>query len=411
MTRRDPLEVAKAILENNLAEQEMSDSEKQMEMMAMKEAMMKEMSDRDASDEEMEEMMNKMEKMSYDSMKEMMKREGIKYEAYVAEEDIEEEVEEELEEEKEEKEVDKVKTDEPDSTRGDTESDLETLKGSKKMKKATTTVKPSAASGEVVDDPAKLPMKEDLDALFNGEELSEEFREKAAVIFESAINYRVEQIREELETQCQSELEESKDEFRAELTEKLDDYLSYVVEEWMKENKLAVERGIRGDVAESFMSGLKTLFEDHYITVPTDKYDLLEGLYEKVENLESKLNEQLERNTELRKENMVSRCINIFTEVAEGLTETDEEKLRSLAEGLEFESEDQFRDKLTVLRENYFGDSESTNELASEIISEDYTEVPEDDAPTSTVNLSEEMKAYSSMLSRSAYVEKQTKTF
>lgn len=411
MTRRDPLEVAKAILENNLAEQEMSDSEKQMEMMAMKEAMMKEMSDRDASDEEMEEMMNKMEKMSYDNMKEMMKREGIKYEAYVAEEDIEEEVEEELEEEKEEKEVDKVKTDEPDSTRGDTESDLETLKGSKKMKKATTTVKPSAASGEVVDDPAKLPMKEDLDALFNGEELSEEFREKAAIIFESAINYRVEQIREELETQCQSELEESKDEFRAELTEKLDDYLSYVVEEWMKENKLAVERGIRGDVAESFMSGLKTLFEDHYITVPTDKYDLLEGLYEKVENLESKLNEQLERNTELRKENMVSRCINIFTEVAEGLTETDEEKLRSLAEGLEFESEDQFRDKLTVLRENYFGDSESTNELASEIISEDYTEVPEDDAPTSTVNLSEEMKAYSNMLSRSAYVEKQTKTF
>lgn len=405
MTRRDPLEVAKAILENNLAEQEMSNSEQEMEMQAMKEAMMKEMSDRDASDEEMEEMMGKMENMSYKEMKEMMKREGIKYETYVAEED--------LEEQKEEPEVAKVKTDEPDASRAEAESDLETLKGAKKMKKATTTVKSSNASSEMpTDDPAKLPMKEDLDALFNGEELSEDFKEKASVIFESALNYRVSQIREELEEQFQTELEESKDEFRSELTEKLDDYLSYVVEEWMKENKLAVERGIRGDIAESFMKGLKTLFEDHYITVPDDKYDLLEGLYERIEGLEGKLNEQIERNTELRKESLVSRCINIFTEVAEGLTETDEEKLRSLAEGLEFENEDQFRDKLTVLRENYFGASESTNELASEILSEGYTEITEeDDAPTRSVNLSEQMKAYSQMLSRSAFIEKQTKTF
>ena len=179
-------------------------------------------------------------------------------------------------------------------------------------------------------------MKEDLDALFNGEELSEDFKEKASVIFESAINYRVNQIREELEEQFTAELEESKDEFRSELTEKLDDYLSYVVEEWKKEYKLAVERGIRGDIAESFMTGLKTLFENHYITVPNDKYDLLEGLYGKVDTLENKLNEQIEKNTNLRKEALVSRCINIFTEVAEGLTETEEEKLRSLAEGLEF---------------------------------------------------------------------------
>jgi len=403
MTRRDPLEVAKAILESNLAEQEMNASEKEVEMEAMKEAMMKEMSDRDASDEEMEEMMSKMEKMSYTQMKEMMKREGVKYETYVAEEDIDEAVEE--------PEVDKVKTDTPEASRGEAESDLETLKGAKKMKKATTTIKPSNASSEVVDKTSQLPMKEDLDALFSGEELSEEFKEKASVIFESAIKYRVSQIREELEEQFSSELEESKDEFRAELTEKLDDYLSYVVEEWMKENKLAVERGIRGDIAESFMTGLKSLFENHYITVPNDKYDLLEGLYGKIDTLENKLNEQIEKNTNLRKEALVSRCINIFTEVAEGLTETEEEKLRSLAEGLEFEDEDQFRDKLTVLRENYFGDTGETNGLASEILSESYTEVEEeDDAPTRNVNLSEQMKAYSHMLSRSAYIEKQTKT-
>lgn len=405
MTRRDPLEVAKAILENNLDEQEMNASEQEMEMQAMKEAMMKEMSDRDASDEEMEEMMSKMEKMSYTEMKEMMKREGVKYETYVAEEEIEEEVDE--------PEVDKVKTDEPSSTRGDTESDLETLKKAKSMKKVSSgTIKPSNASAEVVDKPSQLPMKEDLDALFSGEELSEEFKEKASIIFESAIKYRVSQIQEELEQQFSTELEESKDEFRAELTEKLDDYLSYVIEEWMKENKLAVERGIRGDIAESFMTGLKSLFENHYITVPNDKYDLLEGLYGKIETLENKLNEQLDKNTNLRKEALVSRCINIFTEVADGLTETEEEKLRSLAEGLEFEDEDQFRDKLTVLRENYFGDNGETNGLASEILSESYTEIEEDDdAPTRTVNLSEQMKAYSNMLSRSAHVEKQTKTF
>jgi hypothetical protein len=401
MTRRDPLQVAKAILENNLAEQEQTASEQEMEMEAMKEAMMKEMSHRDASDEDMEEMMVKMERMSYKEMKEMMKREGVKYETYVSEEVIEDEPE-----------VAKKKADTPDATRAEAESDLETLKGAKKMKKATTTIKPSNASSEMpTDDPSKLPMKEDLDALFNGEELSEDFKEKASVIFESAINYRVNQIREELEEQFTAELEESKDEFRSELTEKLDDYLSYVVEEWMKENKLAVERGIRGDIAESFMTGLKTLFENHYITVPNDKYDLLEGLYGKVDTLENKLNEQIEKNTNLRKEALVSRCINIFTEVAEGLTETEEEKLRSLAEGLEFEDEDQFRDKLSILRENYFGDSGETNGLASEILSESYTEVEEeDDAPTRSVNLSEQMKAYSHMLSRSAYVEKQTKT-
>jgi hypothetical protein len=248
-------------------------------------------------------------------------------------------------------------------------------------------------------------MKEDLDALFTGEELTEDFKEKASVIFESAINMRVEALVEEIEAEHAAQLEEDKEEFRNELSAKMDDYLSYVVEEWMKDNELAIERGLRGDIAESFMTGLKGLFEDHYITVPDDKYDILEGLYTKVSGLETKLDEQIQKNTELNKDAMVSRCINVFAEVSEGLTDAENEKLQSLAEGLEYDSEDQFRDKLTVLRENYFNDVSETNELANEIVGDTINESAEEvHAPS----LEGSMKFYSDMLTRSAIVEKQT---
>ena len=407
MTRKDPLETAKAILEGNRSSlTEMDDKEMKNEMAAMKEAMMKELSDKDASEEEVAEMMDKMEAMSYKEMKEMMAKEGIKYETYVSEDEVEEEVEvdDDLEdiEEEEEKEVAKTKSDKPDSTRGDTEGDLETLKKAKTAKKVDAgKIKPSAASGKI----EKPSMKEDLDALFTGEELTEDFKEKASVIFESAISMRVETLREEIEAESAAQLEEDKEEFRNELSAKMDDYLSYVVEEWMKDNELAIERGLRGDIAESFMTGLKGLFEDHYITVPDDKYDLLEGLYEKVSGLETKLDEQIQKNTELNKDAMVSRCINVFSEVAEGLTDAENEKLQSLAEGLEYDSEDQFRDKLTVLRENYFNDVSETNELANEIVGDTINESAEEvHAPS----LDGSMKFYSDMLKRSANVEKQT---
>ena len=408
MTRKDPLETAKAILEGNRSSlTEMDDKEMKNEMAAMKEAMMKEMSDKDASEEEIAEMMDKMEAMSYKEMKEMMAKEGIKYETVVSEdEEVEEEVEvdDDLEdiEEEEEKEVAKTKTDEPMSTRADTESDLETLKKAKSAKKVEAgKIKPSAASGKI----EKPSMKEDLDALFTGEELTEDFKEKASVIFESAINMRVEALVEEIEAETAAQLEEDKEEFRNELSEKMDDYLSYVVEEWMKDNELAIERGLKGDIAESFMTGLKGLFEDHYISVPDDKYDLLEGLYEKVSGLETKLDEQIQKNTELNKDAMVSRCINVFAEVSEGLTDAENEKLQSLAEGLEYDSEDQFRDKLTVLRENYFNDVSETNELANEIVGDTINESAEEvHAPS----LEGSMKFYSDMLTRSANVEKQT---
>jgi len=422
MTRKDPIETAKAILEGKSStnEMKMDAKEMKMEMAAMKEAMMKELHDKDASEEEVAEMMDKMEAMSYKEMKEMMAKEGIKYEM-----EMDEESEEDLEEKKSVKEEDDDDDDDdddedeldetavpaelkkkgldskPDASRAEMEGDLETLKKAKSMKKVDAgKPKPSAASGKI----EKPSMKEDLDALFTGEELTEDFKEKASVIFESAISMRVETLREEIEAESAAQLEEDKEEFREELSSKMDDYLSYVVEEWMKENELAIERGLKGDIAESFMTGLKGLFEDHYISVPDDKYDLIEGLYEKITGLETKLDEQFQKNTELNKDAMVSRCINVFNEVAEGLTETETEKLQSLAEGLEYESEDQFRDKLSVLRENYFNNVSETNELANEIVGEPINESAEEHAPS----LDGPMKFYSDMLTRSARVEKQT---
>ena len=277
-------------------------------------------------------MIKKMEAMSYKEMKELMAKEGIKYEMADMEEGLDID-DDDLEEESVPAELKKKGLDSHplEDTRADTEGDLETLKKAKSAKKVDAgKPKPSAASGKI----EKPSMKEDLDALFTGEELTEDFKEKASVIFESAINMRVEALREEIEAESAAQLEEDKEEFRNELSAKMDDYLSYVVEEWMKENELAVERGLKGDIAESFMTGLKGLFEDHYISVPDDKYDLLEGLYEKISGLETKLDEQIQKNTELNKDAMVSRCINVFGEVSEGLTETETEKLQSLAEGL-----------------------------------------------------------------------------
>ena len=383
MTRKDPLETAKAILEGKTSLTEMDDKEMKNEMAAMKEAMMKDLSDKDASEEEVAEMHDKMEAMSYKEMKEMMAKEGIKYETYVSEDD-EDSVEEEVSDKETEKKAKKASVILDVDDNQDAEG-----------KKAT-----DAVNGKKVK-----KVKEDLDALFSGEKLTEDFKEKAEIIFESAITLRVEMLREEVEAETAAQLEEDKEEFREELSAKMDDYLSYVVEEWMKDNELAIERGLRSDIAESFMTGLKGLFDDHYITVPDDKYDILEGLYTKVSGLETKLDEQIQKNTELNKDAMVSRCINVFSEVAEGLTDAENEKLQPLAEGLEYDSEDQFRDKLTVLRENYFNDVSETNELANEIVGDTINESAEEvHAPS----LDGSMKFYSDMLTRSAIVEKQT---
>ena len=210
-------------------------------------------------------------------------------------------------------------------------------------------------------------------ALFDGEELSEGFQTKAATIFEAAINERVAEVESSLLEQYESILAENIENVSAELAEKLDDYLGYVVEQWMQENQLSVEQGIRMEVAENFISGLKVLFENSYVDVPEEKYDLVSEIAEAKEELEQDLNKTMQENIQLRKEILTHRCGEIFVEQSDGLTDVEVEKLASLTEGIEFDSEDQYRDKIAVLRESYFTNSpilteevETTNQVISE---------------------------------------------
>ena len=197
-------------------------------------------------------------------------------------------------------------------------------------------------------------MDEDVNALLGGEELSEEFREKAKVVFEAALNSKVKEIQETLETQYQSQLDETKEELKTTLVERVDSYLEYVCEEWMSENELAVEHGIKSEMTESFLSGMKDLFEEHYVTIPEDKYDVLESMVEKLDDMETKLNEQIDKNIGLNRRLAESSAQDVLTQVSSGLAETQKEKLASLAESVEFESEEEYREKLETLKESYF---------------------------------------------------------
>ena len=243
-------------------------------------------------------------------------------------------------------------------------------KGATQM--AAPTTKPSAASakmeeveGEVIDEMShdgkamkmkmKEKMKEDIDALFSDDDtISEEFKGKVSTIFEARVNDRVLQIEEEIENQYAGMLEEAIDTIKTDLTEKVDDYLSYVVEQWMAENQIAVESGLRAELTEDFIGGLKNLFTEHYIDVPTDKVDLVEELASKVEELESKLNEEIESGIQLKKSLIESFKTEIAHEVCEGLTATQAEKVKSLAESVDYSTEEEYKDKLETIRENYF---------------------------------------------------------
>ena len=197
-------------------------------------------------------------------------------------------------------------------------------------------------------------MDEDVNALLGGEELSEEFREKAKVVFEAALNSKVKEIQEVLESQYAAQLDEAKEELKTSLQERVDAYLEYVCEEWMTENELAVEHGIKSEMTESFLSGMKSLFEEHYVTIPEDKYDVLESMVEKLDEMETKLNEQIDKNIGLNKRLAESSAQDVLTQVSSGLAETQKEKLASLAESVEFESEEEYREKLETLKESYF---------------------------------------------------------
>jgi hypothetical protein len=197
-------------------------------------------------------------------------------------------------------------------------------------------------------------VEEDVEALLQGEELSEEFQAKAKTIFEAAINSKVAIIKEELEAENAKKLEEATEALRGEITERTDSYLEYVSSEWLEENKLAVDQGLKAELSESFMTGMKSLFEEHYVQIPEEKYDVLESMVNKLDEMEGKLNEQIDKNVALNKRLSESKSDGILSEVSEGLAITQKEKLASLAESVEFESETDYREKLVTLRESYF---------------------------------------------------------
>jgi hypothetical protein len=234
-------------------------------------------------------------------------------------------------------------------------------------------------SEEVTEE--SVDIEEDVNALLGGEELSEEFKEKARVIFEAALTSKIKEIQESLEVQYAERLDEERQALKGELTERVDAYLEYVCEEWMTENELAIEHGLKTEMTESFLSGMKGLFEEHYVTIPEEKYDVLESMVEKLDDMETKLNEQIEKNIGLNRRLAESTADTVLSIVSEGLAETQKEKLASLAESVEFESEEEYREKLETLKESYFSKAPSAKSEAPQTISESVDSTP---APTST---------------------------
>ena len=224
----------------------------------------------------------------------------------------------------------------------------------------------------------EIDIEDDVNALVAGEELSEDFKAKAKTILETAVKGQVKQIKESLEVSYENKLLEEVEEIKGALNNRVDSYLEYVSEEWFTENQLAVENGLKEELSESFMTGLKSLFEEHYVSIPEDKYDVLQSMVEKLDDMESKLNEQIERNVNLNKRLAESSSDEVLADVSEGLAATQKEKLASLAESVEFESETEYREKLETLKESYFPTTKSAPATAkTETLSEGVAPAPE----------------------------------
>jgi len=245
-----------------------------------------------------------------------------------------------------------------------------------------------------------IDVKDDVEALVQGEDgLTEEFKEKASTIFQAAVQAKVlEEVNkkaDEIETQLKEDQDKSSEDFQKEMTEKVDGYLTYVVEEWMSENELAIEKGIRSELVEDFMSGLKTLFAEHYIDIPEEKVDMVDDLFTKVEDLETSLDEEINRGVELQKELAQFKKDDAISEVTKDLADTETEKISKLAEGIEYENQEQYIEKLNVLKESYFPKSDA---VTSEITETDETiEVPDE---KTEVKLQENMEHYTSAIKR-----------
>ena len=221
-------------------------------------------------------------------------------------------------------------------------------------------------------------IEEDVNALLGGEELSEEFKEKAKTIFEAALRSKVYQIKETLEEQYAAALAEEVEEIKSDLAERVDAYLEYVSDEWFQENALVIEKGLKSEMTESFLLGMKDLFEAHYVSIPEDKYDVLESMVEKLDEMETKLNEQIEKNISLNKRLAESVADGIFEQVSEGIALTQKDKLASLAESVEFGSEEEYREKLETLRESYFPSRVVSPSARTETLSEGVDHAQED---------------------------------
>ena len=247
---------------------------------------------------------------------------------------------------------------------------------------------------EETTEEVEVDIEEDVNALFGGEDLSEEFKEKAKLVFETALNAKVSEVKEALEAKYQETLDERIAEEKASLSERVDNYLEYVADEWFTENALAVEQGLKTDMTESFLSGMKSLFEEHYVTIPEDKYDVLESMVEKLDDMETKLNEQIEKNVSLNSRLGESVANGILESVSEGLASTQKEKLASLSESVEFDGEESYREKLETLRESYFSSKAKSPAVKSDTISEGVDSADATDVSNSMAAYLKSMSAF-----------------
>ena len=233
------------------------------------------------------------------------------------------------------------------------------------------TVEETTALPEITDE---VDIDDDVNALLGGQELSEEFREKAKTIFEAALKSKVTELREAMDAHYEAKLVEEVEGMKDELVERVDSYLEYVADEWLQENALQVERGIRTEMTESFLEGMRGLFEEHYVSIPEDKYDVVENMVDKLDEMESKLNEQIEKNITITKSLSEATAGGIVSNVSEGLTTVQKEKLASLAESVEFESEESYTEKLETLKESYFKTSPKRSD--TEVLTEEAAAAP-----------------------------------
>ena len=258
--------------------------------------------------------------------------------------------------------------------------------------------KPKMEETEYKVTAADVDVKDDVKALFGEEDLSEEFKEKAATIFETAVVTKINEHIENYKSTINESFAQDTQAIKDELSEKMDTYLDYVVEQWAKDNELAIEQGLKAELTEDFMSGLKNLFEDHYIDIPETKVDVVEELAAKNEELQSQLNAEMEKNMEAKKAIEENDQQKIIDEVTEGLAETQKEKFQTLAEGVEFKDKESFQKKLSIIKESYF--SVDNDKEVADLVGETDEPLDEEAKPEGS-SLDPKMAGYAAAISRS----------